>query len=103
MINTGFWSNPRPDTSKELKDLYGGIRFVFNYHHREVEGVRSLALKVKTGIDTIDPFIQEITAEICPTCKSPNCINANGRFDWCDLIFFFSLGNRITSFQGWAR
>ena len=98
MINVGFWST-RPGTSKELKDLYGGIRFVFDLHPREVEGVRSLALEVKTGIDTIDPFIQEITAEVCPTCKSSNCINANGRFEWCDLIFLSAMGIELPHFR----
>ena len=99
MINVGFWSNPRPGTSKELKDLYRGIRFVLDLYPREVEGIRSLAFEVNTGIDTIDPFIQEITAKICPTCKSSNCINANGRFDWCDLIFLSAMGIELPHFR----
>jgi hypothetical protein len=90
-------------TSEELREVYREIRFLFECYPREAENIRRLALEVKTGIEAIDPLIQEMTSEVCPHCKSSNCTNLNGRFDWCDLIYLAALGLELPPFRDGLR
>jgi len=90
-------------TSEELREVYRGIRFIFESYPREAENIRCLALEVKTGIEAIDPLIQEMTSEVCPYCKSSICTNLNGRFDWCDLIYLAALGLELPPFRDGLR
>ncbi|MDI6790760.1 MAG: hypothetical protein QME44_08745 [Thermodesulfobacteriota bacterium] len=90
-------------TSEELREVYGDIRFLFECYPREAEDIRRLALEVKTGIEATDPLIQEMTSEVCPHCKSSNCTNLNGRFDWCDLIYLAALGLELPPFRDGLR
>ncbi|MEW6326128.1 MAG: hypothetical protein AB1487_00805 [Thermodesulfobacteriota bacterium] len=91
------------NTSEELREAYREIRFVFKGYPREAENIHCLAVEVKTGIEAIDPLIQEMTSEVCPHCKSSNCTNLNGRFDWCDLIYLAASGLESPPFRNGLR
>jgi len=50
------------------------------------------AMLLKNSIETIDAFIQERTAEVCPHCRNVCCINKHGYYDNADLIYIQALG-----------
>jgi len=91
------------NTLEELREAYREIRCIFKDYPHEAENIRCLALEVKTGIEAIDPLIQEMTSEVCPYCKSSICTNLNGRFDWCDLIYLAALGLELPPFRDGLR
>ncbi len=52
------------------------------------------AAKVYEKTGEIDGFIQDNTSEVCPLCMKVCCINRHGYYDYEDLIYIFSLGQR---------
>lgn len=60
----------------------------------ESSALFSKAMLLKNAIATIDVFIQEHTAEVCPNCSNVCCINRHSYFDREDLIYIQALGLR---------
>ncbi len=88
-----------PGTLEELREIYSDIRRVFELHPFKTQIVHRLALEVRANIESIDPLIEEMTAEVCPQCESPKCTNLNGRFDRRDIIYLAALEMRLPPFQ----
>ncbi|MEW6571131.1 MAG: hypothetical protein AB1390_08150 [Nitrospirota bacterium] len=54
--------------------------------------VKKLAWNIKCGIEKINPFIQQCTEIICPSCKDVCCTNKHGYYNYEDLIYLHALG-----------
>jgi hypothetical protein len=65
---------------------------VFHNHWHELQKVRELALKIKTGIERVNPLIQQNTQKICPDCKDVCCISKHGYYNYEDLVYIHALG-----------
>jgi hypothetical protein len=57
------------------------------------------AILLKNAIKTIDVFIQEHTAEVCPHCRRVCCLNRHGYYDYADLIYIQALGLEPPSYK----
>lgn len=54
--------------------------------------IKKMALGVKEGISSIDVFIQQNAALVCPDCKKVCCINMHAYYDYQDLVYIYALG-----------
>ena len=61
-------------------------------HKKDLSRVIELSLKVKKGIEAIDPFIQQNTSIVCPKCEKVCCINRHAYYNSEDLIYIYALG-----------
>ena len=68
------------------------IREVFGNESYKLQRIRELALKVKEGLEKINPFIQQSTEIVCPRCANVCCINKHGYHNSEDLIYIHALG-----------
>lgn len=59
----------------------------------------TLAEKIKSLIDEIDPLIQENTSVVCPSCEKVCCINRHAYYELEDLIYIYALGLREPSYK----
>lgn len=50
------------------------------------------ALEMKSAMDDIDPYLNEITSRVCPECLNVCCIDRHGTYEENDMIFFNALG-----------
>lgn len=68
-------------------------------HSRFNPVLRDLAHQLKTAIDRVSPFIQQITSEVCPSCQKVCCIDRHGHYSDQDLIYVRALGTELPSFK----
>jgi hypothetical protein len=72
---------------------------VFHNYWHELQKVRELALKIKTGIESINPLIQQNTQKICPDCKDVCCISKHGYYNYEDLVYIHALGLKPPDYE----
>jgi hypothetical protein len=65
---------------------------LFYHHNSDLYGMRRMAIYLRGNIDTVDHFIQQNTAQVCPACQEVCCINKHGYYDYQDLIYITALG-----------
>jgi hypothetical protein len=68
------------------------IEEFFRNHKKDLSRVIELSLKVKEGIEEIDPFIHQNTSVVCPECEKVCCINRHAYYNSEDLIYIYALG-----------
>jgi len=75
-----------------MNELPYHIEEFFKDHKKDLSRVIELSLKVKEGIEAIDPFIRQNTSTVCPKCKKVCCINRHAYYNSEDLIYIYALG-----------
>lgn len=68
------------------------IEEFFKNNKKNLGNVIELSLKVKEGIEAIDPFIDQNTSIVCPECENVCCINRHAYYNAEDLIYIYALG-----------
>jgi len=68
------------------------IEEFFKNNKKDLSKVIELSLKVKEGIEEIDPFIHQNTSVVCPECEKVCCINRHAYYNSEDLIYIYALG-----------
>lgn len=68
------------------------IKEFFKEHKNNLSRVIELSLKVKEGIELIDPFIHQNTSVICPECEKVCCVNRHAYYNSEDLVYIYALG-----------
>lgn len=58
-----------------------------------------LAHQLKTEIEGVSPFIQQITSAVCPSCEKVCCIDRHGHYNDQDLIYVRALGLELPSYK----
>ena len=48
--------------------------------------------ELREAFDSISPYIQRHTSEVCPSCPKVCCIDRHGRYEENDLVFIEALG-----------
>lgn len=81
------------DRERWDETIYLMERFV-EENKEDIAPLKENARIIKYGIDEVDSFIQQNTAAVCPFCESVCCINRHGYYDYEDLIYIFSLGEK---------
>jgi hypothetical protein len=56
-----------------------------------------IAQELKEIFDAVNPFIQQHTSLVCPSCEKVCCINRHGNHDDNDKIFISALGREISA------
>ena len=57
----------------------------------ELKKVTNLARKIREGMESISPFIQQATQSVCPRCTHICCISKHGHYTYEDLIYVTAL------------
>lgn len=68
-------------------------------NNEDLGNIKFLAEKIRALIDKIDPYIQENTATVCPSCEKVCCINKHAYYEFEDLIYIYALGQREPSYK----
>ena len=48
--------------------------------------------EIKEAFNSISPYIQRHTSEVCPSCPAVCCINKHSYYDESDMAFICALG-----------
>jgi hypothetical protein len=75
---------PFSHTAKRIEDI-------FESHKDKLGRVIKLALKFRTGMQEIDPFIQQHTSSICGKCSKKCCVNKHACYTCEDLVYIYAL------------
>ncbi len=67
------------------------IETAFDTFAEELENVRTLARKIRDGIERIDPFLQDANQHICPGCRNVCCISKHGVYSREDRVYLRAL------------
>lgn len=67
--------------------------------HQEFAHIRDMAKTIRYRIVEIDPFIQQNTSAVCPSCENVCCINKHGYYDYEDLIYIHALGLTVPIYK----
>jgi len=54
--------------------------------------VEKIVEEIKAAFDSISPYIQKHTGEVCPLCPKVCCIDRHGRYEEKDLVFINAIG-----------
>ncbi len=65
---------------------------IFTAYEGELVAVTEYAHELAGRIDSVNSFIQDNTASVCPSCPQVCCINRHGFYDRNDLIYICALG-----------
>lgn len=68
-------------------------------NNADLRNLRFLAEKIKILINKIDPYIQENTSTVCPSCERVCCINKHAYYELEDLIYIYALGLKEPSYK----
>lgn len=66
-----------------------------NHIYNEPLNLLELASEVKDAFQTVSPFIEKHTAEVCPECEKVCCIDKHGFYDENDRAFMEALDMAI--------
>ena len=72
---------------------------IFFSNRDNLQKVRLLAEKIKEGIEKINYFVQQGTANVCPVCKDVCCISKHGYYNFEDLVYLYALGLKPPSLE----
>lgn len=75
-----------------MNESQSNIEEFFKNHKKDLSRVIELSLKVKEGIEAIDPFIHQNTSVVCPECKKICCVNRHAYYNSEDLVYIYALG-----------
>jgi hypothetical protein len=67
------------------------LQKTFSIHRNELNKIKSIAQKIQEGIKRIDPFIQQATRSVCPSCNDVCCISKHGYYTCEDLVYLTAL------------
>jgi len=70
------------------------MEIFFQDNRGDLKNIRSLAEKIREGIEKINSFIQMGTSHVCPRCKDVCCISKHGYYNFEDLVYLYALGLR---------
>jgi hypothetical protein len=68
------------------------LRRLFSERGSELADIVGHAHTLKALMEEVSPFIQQITAIVCPGCERVCCVNRHGYYDRLDLIYVYALG-----------
>jgi hypothetical protein len=71
---------------------------IFSTSGDKANKLKSLALEVSGLIDAINPFIEEHTKAVCPSCQAVCCINRHSYHTYEDIIYICALGEELPSY-----
>jgi hypothetical protein len=72
---------------------------IFSKQVNGLQRVKTLAQKIKNGIEEISPFIQQTTLSVCPRCTDVCCISKHGYYNYEDLVYISALGLKLSSYE----
>lgn len=75
------------------------IEDLFNINSHKLQKVRELAQKIKKGIENLNPFIQQGTEAVCPSCTNVCCVNKHSYYNYEDLVYIYALGLKIPDYD----
>jgi hypothetical protein len=78
-----------PDTRHLVTLRLGEI---FRNSSRTSHKVKEIARRIRSGIEKINPFIQQATRTVCPKCEDVCCISKHGYYNFEDLVYMHALG-----------
>jgi hypothetical protein len=95
--------DPSLDNMKKWADEAHLIETLFEEHGAELLQVKTMACKIRDGINQIDSFVQQAAAAVCPSCEKVCCINRHGYYDCEDLIYIYALGLKLPAYKECVR
>jgi len=57
------------------------IEALFEEHGEDLLQVKTMAYKIRDGINKINHFVEQVTVAVCPACEKVCCINIHGYYD----------------------
>jgi len=90
---------PSLNNMKKWADEAHLIKTLFEESGAELLQVKTMACKIRDGINQIDSFVQQVTAAACPSCEKVCCINRHGYYDCEDLIYIYALGLKLLVYK----
>jgi len=85
------WKNYNCRDPFALNKLILFLDHTFTTYQNDLNKIRYLAQQIKEGIEKIDPFIQQSTQTVCPSCKDVCCVSEHGYYNVEDLVYHYAL------------
>jgi len=82
----------KTEAGKPLIKKAKHIQSAFRDHPERCAEISKLAIKIKSRLERITPFIDRYTTTTCSGCSSKCCINRHAYYTADDLIYHFAMG-----------